>query len=99
MTSISMRASRGSRAAWIVERAGAGEEQVVLVGHLAVSPLQSAIVMAPTAHVDADLATKLLAELIDEARAERSIVAGPLWPAPGAAKVGPEGQLAPISLA
>ena len=96
---ITLELTGGHTPGHAIVRAGAGEEQVVLVGHLAVSPLQSAVVMAPTAHVDADLATKLLAELIDEARAERSIVAGPLWPAPGAAKVGPDGQLAPISLA
>ena len=81
-----------------IVRAGTGEEQVVLVGHLAISPLQVTIEMSPTLHFESDLATKILAALVDEARAERSIIAGPLWPAPGAAKVGPDGQLAPISI-
>jgi hypothetical protein len=72
---------------------------VVSVGHLAVSPVQAAAGVLPGAHVDADLAAKVLAGLVDEARAERSVLIGPLWPAPGAAKVGPDGQLVAVALA
>ena len=78
-------------------RAGSGTEQVVLVGHLAVSPLQDQRPSWAPRSPRLDLGTKLLAELVDEARADRSMLASPLWPAPGAAKVGPDGQLVPIS--
>jgi glyoxylase-like metal-dependent hydrolase (beta-lactamase superfamily II) len=79
-----------------VLRAGSGAEAVVSVGHLAVSPVQAGVVMAPSAHIDSELANELLAELVADAREERSVLIGPLWPAPGAATVGAGGELLPL---
>jgi glyoxylase-like metal-dependent hydrolase (beta-lactamase superfamily II) len=93
---LSIERTGGHSPGHAVLRAGTGADAVVSVGHLAVSPVQAGVVMPPAAHVDSELANKLLADLVEQARDDRSVLIGPLWPAPGAAKVGPAGGLVPV---
>ena len=62
-------------------------ERAVLLGHLAVSPLNTAVPAAPHAHVDAVVAQAALDQLIASAADDGALVIGPLWPYPGAGQV------------
>ena len=41
----------------------------------------------------------MIAELLDESRRTGTILAGSLWPVPGAATIGPHGEAVPIPVA
>lgn len=73
----------GHSIAWIRSR----DECAVFIGHLAVSPLHTATGPCATLHVEPDAAWEVLGAVIREAAAKDALVIGPLWPAPGAARV------------
>jgi glyoxylase-like metal-dependent hydrolase (beta-lactamase superfamily II) len=61
---------------------GAPEEQAVVVGHLAVTPMHLVTGICPQQHPDPQRADDVLTAL----RAEGGILIGPLWPTPGAGR-------------
>lgn len=61
-------------------------ERAVLLGHLAISPLHAAV-GASTNHVDRAGAWTALAADLNRAAGDGALVAGSLWPYPGAARV------------
>ena len=52
-------------------RISGADADVVLLGHLAVNPVQLAAEQGPQAHIDAPRANRVIAELIDESRQYR----------------------------
>jgi glyoxylase-like metal-dependent hydrolase (beta-lactamase superfamily II) len=71
--------------------------EAVLVGHLAVTPLHFEVGRRPEAHIDAPTAERSLDELLGHARADGTILIGPLWPSPGAVTVGSERDPRPVA--
>ena len=67
-----------------VVRVESGGDQAVLIGHLAISPLNLAGAVSPNAHLDAEVADSIVDDLLAEAVATGGLVIGPLWPRPGA---------------
>jgi glyoxylase-like metal-dependent hydrolase (beta-lactamase superfamily II) len=82
-----------------VVRLGTGPGSVIMLGHLAVSPVQLAADQPDQAHLDATRANAVIHELLAEARRDRVYLAGSLWPAPGIATVGGAGEIMPVALA
>jgi glyoxylase-like metal-dependent hydrolase (beta-lactamase superfamily II) len=72
-----------------VVRVESGDEVAVLLGHLAVSPLNLAAPVDPASHRDAAVADAVIDDLLAEAAAIDAILIGPLWPSPGAGRVDP----------
>ena len=68
--------------------------RALFLGHLAVSPMQAAIERPVVLHDDPELGGRALAHWLADAAADDALVIGPLWPAPGAARV----QLDPVVL-
>jgi glyoxylase-like metal-dependent hydrolase (beta-lactamase superfamily II) len=81
-----------------VARLGTGPGSVIMLGHLAVSPLQLAADQPDRAHLDAVRANSVIHELLEEARRDGAYLAGSLWPAPGIATVGEAGAIVPVAL-
>jgi glyoxylase-like metal-dependent hydrolase (beta-lactamase superfamily II) len=78
-----------------VESAGA---RALFVGHLALNPVQVAFPQGAGQHADADRAQQALDAILAEAVGDETLVIGPLWPAPGAARVsGPPWVMTPSS--
>jgi hypothetical protein len=63
-------------------RISSGGEHAVIVGHLVVTPLHLVTGECPQQHPDPAAAEAIVASL----RGEDTILVGPLWPAPGAAR-------------
>jgi glyoxylase-like metal-dependent hydrolase (beta-lactamase superfamily II) len=66
---------------------GSQGERAVLVGHLAVSPLHTSTGVCEEMHLDAPAADRALNRLMEHAAVAGSLVAGPLWPFPGAGAI------------
>jgi glyoxylase-like metal-dependent hydrolase (beta-lactamase superfamily II) len=65
-----------------IVRVDSGGAHAVIVGHLAVSPLHFATGPCPQQHPDPELANTWVENL----RAEDTVLIGPLWPSPAAAR-------------
>jgi glyoxylase-like metal-dependent hydrolase (beta-lactamase superfamily II) len=61
-------------------------DAAVFIGHLAISPLNAAT-RCPGVHQDPDVALVALDRELKAAAERQSLVIGPLWPEPGAARV------------
>lgn len=70
-----------------VVRVESGDDRAVLLGHLAISPLNLAGPVSPSAHLDPVVADRVVDEILAEAVATGAVVIGPLWPRPGAGHV------------
>ena len=77
----------GHSAGHAVVRVESGDDVAVLLGHLAVSPLNLAAPVNPASHRDAAVADAVIDDLLAEAAATDGILIGPLWPSPGAGRV------------
>jgi glyoxylase-like metal-dependent hydrolase (beta-lactamase superfamily II) len=70
-------------------------DDAVFIGHLAVSPLNAAI-RSPTLHHSPEVALAALDRELSLAAERQTLVIGPLWPEPGAARVsGPPWVITP----
>jgi len=73
-----------------------GEAHAVFLGHLAITPVHVAVARGPGFHHEAAPAEAALESVLAAAAAEGTLVAGPLWPAPGAGYVsGPPWVITP----
>ena len=70
-----------------VVRVESGDDVAVLIGHLAVSPLNLVAPISPASHVDAEVAGAVIDDLLAEAASSGGVLIGPLWPRPGAGRV------------
>ena len=93
---VRMQQTGGHSPGHAVLRISGADADVVLLGHLAVNPVQLAAEQGPQAHIDAPRANRVIAELVDESRRTGTILAGSLWPVPGAATIGPHGEAIPL---
>ncbi|MGZ4683318.1 MAG: hypothetical protein ACXWA3_16695 [Acidimicrobiales bacterium] len=84
---VSLRVTGGHSPGHAVIEVDSRDERAVLVGHLAINPLNTAVATVPEAHHDAATAQAALDDLLDAAAADGSLVIGPLWPHPGAGQV------------
>jgi glyoxylase-like metal-dependent hydrolase (beta-lactamase superfamily II) len=64
-----------------------GDARALFLGHLAVSPMQAAVARDVALHDDPGLGRKALQHWLADAASDDALVIGPLWPAPGAARV------------
>ena len=72
-------------------------DEAVLIGHLAVNPVQVSAGVMPTAHSDPLQAFTSLEQELTWARENNALLIGPLWPTPGAGKVaGPPWVITPV---
>jgi glyoxylase-like metal-dependent hydrolase (beta-lactamase superfamily II) len=78
--------------ATLVVRSGA--DRALFLGHLAVTPMQAALERPVALHDDAELGGRALRRWLEDAVTDDALVIGPLWPAPGAARV----RLVPLEL-
>jgi glyoxylase-like metal-dependent hydrolase (beta-lactamase superfamily II) len=77
-----------------VDSAGAG---ALFLGHLAVNPVQLAYPQGAAQHAEAPRAQQSLDALLSHAAANRTLIVGPLWPEPDAARVSrPPWVLSPV---
>jgi glyoxylase-like metal-dependent hydrolase (beta-lactamase superfamily II) len=74
-------------------------DEAVSVGHLAVSPLHVAVGRSPALHHEPHHAQRCLHDVITHAQEFGTTVFGPLWPAPGAARVDGDRVLVPVPTA
>lgn len=74
-------------------------DEAVSLGHLAVSPLHVAVGRGPTLHQEPHHAQRRLQELVTYAQQHGTAVLGPLWPAPGLARVDGDHELIPVPTA
>ena len=94
---VTLELTGGHSAGHAVLRVDSAGVQALFVGHLAVSPVQAAFPQRPGQHADAPVAQQALDAVLSHAAANGTLVVGPLWPAPGAARVsGPPWVLTPI---
>ena len=63
-----------------------GADRAVILGHLAISPLHAAVGVSSN-HDRPEAAWQELSRILDEAALDGALIAGSLWPAPGAARV------------
>lgn len=63
--------------------------EAVLLGHLAVTPLQLATGVCEALHREPDAAHRALTAIVADAAAHDAVLIGPLWPHPGAGRVDP----------
>jgi glyoxylase-like metal-dependent hydrolase (beta-lactamase superfamily II) len=63
-----------------------GTARAVIIGHLAISPLHAAVGVSSN-HLDGEAAWHALASILDGAALDGALVAGSLWPTPGAARI------------
>jgi glyoxylase-like metal-dependent hydrolase (beta-lactamase superfamily II) len=88
----------GHSAGHAVLRVESDGARAVFLGHLALNPVQVAFPQGAGQHADATRAQQALDTLLAEAAEDGSLVIGPLWPAPGAARVsGPPWVMTPVS--
>jgi glyoxylase-like metal-dependent hydrolase (beta-lactamase superfamily II) len=78
--------------ATVVVRSGGA--RALFLGHLAVSPMQAALDRVVALHDDPELGRRALRHWLEDAATDDALVIGPLWPAPGAARV----RLDPVEL-
>jgi glyoxylase-like metal-dependent hydrolase (beta-lactamase superfamily II) len=71
-----------------------GGARALFLGHLAVTPMQAALERPFALHDDPELGGRALRHWLQDAATDDALVIGPLWPAPGAARV----RLDPIEL-
>jgi glyoxylase-like metal-dependent hydrolase (beta-lactamase superfamily II) len=93
---VRMQQTGGHTPGHAVVRIAGEDRDAVFLGHLAVNPVQFAAVQGPQAHLDSPHANRVVAELVDESATAGTILVGSLWPAPGAATIGPDGEVVPI---
>lgn len=92
--SVSMELTGGHSPGHALVRIGGG---AVFLGHLAINPVQVAGGIMPGQHVDAVVAFHELERVLAWAVERNALVIGPLWPAPGAARVaGPPWEFEPV---
>jgi glyoxylase-like metal-dependent hydrolase (beta-lactamase superfamily II) len=85
----------GHAVVYVADGTGVG---AVFVGHLAVSPLDLAVDTKAAAHEDVATAAPVIEAELRAAAGDQRLVIGPLWPAPGAARVsGPPWVVAPAT--
>ena len=71
-------------------------DEAVLIGHLAINPVQVSAGVMPTAHNDPRQAFTSLEQELTWAKEKDALVIGPLWPTPGAGRVdGPPWVITP----
>jgi glyoxylase-like metal-dependent hydrolase (beta-lactamase superfamily II) len=94
---VSFELTGGHSAGHAVLRVQSAGARAVFLGHLALNPLQVAFPQSPSQHADTPSAEQALDALLGEAASDGSLLIGPLWPAPGAARVsGPPWMLSPF---
>jgi glyoxylase-like metal-dependent hydrolase (beta-lactamase superfamily II) len=62
-------------------------DEAVLIGHLAINPVQVTAGIIPTQHLEPIQAFAALEQELAWARERNALIIGPLWPQPGAGKV------------
>jgi glyoxylase-like metal-dependent hydrolase (beta-lactamase superfamily II) len=72
-----------------------GGAHAVLLGHLALNPIQLATLPHASGHVDVAAANAWFTPFVARAAHDSSLLVGPLWPFPGAARITVEGVVAP----
>jgi glyoxylase-like metal-dependent hydrolase (beta-lactamase superfamily II) len=77
-------------------RVESGGELALLLGHLALHPLELLRDPTPTGHLDPAGAKVAVDALLAEAAARDAVVIGPLWGAPGAARISPDRVPTPV---
>jgi glyoxylase-like metal-dependent hydrolase (beta-lactamase superfamily II) len=71
-------------------------DEAVLIGHLAINPVQVSAGIMPEQHLEPVLAFTALERELAWARERNALIIGPLWPEPGAGKVvGPPWVISP----
>jgi glyoxylase-like metal-dependent hydrolase (beta-lactamase superfamily II) len=71
-------------------------DEAVLIGHLAINPVQVSAGIMPTQHLEPILAFTALEQELAWARERNALIIGSLWPEPGAGKVvGPPWVISP----
>jgi glyoxylase-like metal-dependent hydrolase (beta-lactamase superfamily II) len=71
-------------------------DNAVLIGHLAINPVQVSAGIMPKQHLEPMLAFTALEQELAWARERNALIIGPLWPEPGAGKVvGPPWVITP----
>jgi len=81
-----------------IVRIDSGGEHAVLLGHLAVSPLHLAMGECEQMHRESKAACAVLDALVADARANDTVVIGPLWPYPGAVHIDANGAVVPFAV-
>ncbi len=81
-----------------VVRIDSDGEHAVLLGHLAVSPLHIATGECEALHLEPTAACAVLDALVADARANDTVVIGPLWPYPGAVHIDSDGTVVPFAV-
>lgn len=71
----------------LVAQIGSGDVAAVLIGHLAVSPLDLLTPETSPLHLDRDAAGAQITTCLQRAHSQDAVLFGPLWPAPGAVRV------------
>jgi hypothetical protein len=84
---VTMRISAGHSPGHALIEIDSRDERAVLVGHLAISPMNLAVPAAPGAHLDAGVAQHAIDHLVASAADDGVLLIGPLWPYPGAGEV------------
>jgi glyoxylase-like metal-dependent hydrolase (beta-lactamase superfamily II) len=85
---VSMQQTGAHSPGHAVVRVESDGELALLMGHLAITPIHLVSGRCEGMHEDADAAVTVLDGVIDEAIARSALLIGPLWPAPGAVRVG-----------
>lgn len=91
---VQMVASGGHSAGHATVIVRSGGDRALFLGHLAVSPMQAAVERPVALHDDPELGGRALRHWLADAATDDALVIGPLWPAPGAARV----RLDPVEL-
>ena len=81
---VSLRHTGGHSVGHAVVRVHSGGRTAILLGHLALSPLQLATGECTNLHVDSARAAAALDAILAEATVGDTLLIGPLWPFPGA---------------
>jgi glyoxylase-like metal-dependent hydrolase (beta-lactamase superfamily II) len=81
---VTMRLTGGHSPGHCVLRIG---DEAVLIGHLAVNPVQVSAGMMPDQHLEPTVAFTALEQELAWARERNALIIGPLWPGPGAGNV------------
>lgn len=89
---VSLRITGGHSPGHALVEVDSQGERAVFIGHLAISPLNTAFTAEPEAHGDAVVAQAAIDEVVRAAAVDGSLVVGPLWPYPGVGQVA-EGEL------
>jgi glyoxylase-like metal-dependent hydrolase (beta-lactamase superfamily II) len=84
---VTLELTGGHSAGHAVLRVESAGVRALFLGHLALNPVQVAFPQGPAQHADTPRAQQALDRLLAEAASDGSLTIGPLWPAPGAARV------------